>query len=162
MNIPINQSDKFSRIPEKKYVGSAWPKYPEAIDQIHIPTNEPTTNAFSKATFEGVEEIILPETVKELNVTYPTLIALSAILIIIGATLATAAMFAIYGPAIELGNMKFEANELREYMEWKTGQIKSDVADLGNKKLDYVKMIDKIAEKTVSDLKPREAKIVNQ
>lgn len=47
--------------------------------------------------FEPVEEIALPtETVKELNVTYPTIIALSALLIIIGATLATAAMFAIY------------------------------------------------------------------
>ena len=111
---------------------------------------------------EESEAINETETVKEINVSYSLLIALSSLLIIIGATIATAAMFAIYGPAIELGNMKFEANELREYMEWKTGQIKADVADLGNKKLDYVKMIDKIAEKTVSDLKPREAKIVNQ
>ena len=143
MEIQVNQRDKFSR----------------------IPLGEPTTFTsmwIKEWALEESEAINETETVKEINVSYSLLIALSSLLIIIGATIATAAMFAIYGPAIELGNMKFEANELREYMEWKTGQIKADVADLGNKKLDYVKMIDKIAEKTVSDLKPREAKIVNQ
>lgn len=143
MEIQVNHRDRFSR----------------------IPLGEPTTFTYTWIKEWALEEsdaLDEPETIKELNVTYPTIIALSSLLIIIGATLATAAMFAIYGPAIELGNMKFEANELREYMEWKTWQIKADVADLGNKKLDYVKMIDKIADRTVSDLKPREAKIVNQ
>lgn len=135
-------------------------------------THEPSPNAFSSKTFEEhsvqdtVNEKILEaqqsETVKELNVTYPIIFTMSAILIIIGATLATAAMFAIYGPAIELGNMKFEANELRERMEWQTWRVKSIVSDIEKNKTDYVGMIDKIAEKTVADLKPKEAKIVNQ
>ena len=140
MEIQVNQREKFSRIPivESTTFTSTWIREwaSDAIDET--------------------------ETVTELNVTYPTLIAISALLIIIGATLAITAMFAIYWPAIELGNMKFEANELREHMEWKTGQVKYIVDELGKDKTDYVKLIDKIAEKTVSDLKPREAKIVNQ
>jgi len=68
MNVPINQRDKWSPLPV---------------------IEEPVPHAEEPEAKE-------PETVKELNVTYPTLIALSAFLIIIGATLATAAMFAIY------------------------------------------------------------------
>lgn len=143
MEIQVNHRDNFSRIPigESTAFTSTWIK---------------------EVAFEESNSIDETETVKEINVSYSLLIALSALLIIIGATLATAAMFAIYGQAIELGNMKFEANELREHMEWKTWQVKSIVDELGKDKTDYVKLIDKIAEKTVSDLKPREAKIVNQ
>ena len=47
-------------------------------DERQEVTNEPQPNAFSAKTFEPVEEIILPETVKELNVTYTSLIALSS------------------------------------------------------------------------------------
>lgn len=51
--LPINQRDSWSPLPNGELK--------KRLSDLQKPQNEPTPNAFSKATFEEVEEIILPE-----------------------------------------------------------------------------------------------------
>lgn len=179
-NLPINQRDSWSLLPNgkppvvKAPAMASQEDYEEPSQERlksmhkelqgvskHNLTHEPTPNAFSKATFEEVEEIILPEDPKAILDGYYTLIIFVTSGIIIGAILATITMFAIYATAIERGNLMYETDDLIKLAKYNTDVIRVKVEhneQIANK---INENIDKLGSGIVTELKPKEAKIVN-
>lgn len=142
--VPVTQRDSWSLLPNGK------------------PKNEPTPNAFSKATFEEVEEIILPEDPKAILDGYYTLIVFVTSGMIIGAILATITIFAIYATAIERGNLVSDTDSLIGKMQYNTDEIHRKVNE-NNQLLNAVNVnIEKLGTGIVEQLKPKQAKIVEK
>jgi len=124
------------------------------------PKNEPQPNAFSAETFqEVIDTPIKPE---ELLNGYRTLILFVSIGIIIGTILTTITFFALYGTAIERANLIADTDAMIKKMEYNTNDIKHKVQDNENIIKTVNENIDKLGTGIVSELKPKEAKIVNK
>ena len=144
--VPITQRDSWSLLPNGK------------------PKNEPTPNAFSAESFPKEDNLPaheLPEDPKEILDGYYTLIIFVTSGMIIGAILATITMFAIYATAIERGNLMYETDDLIKLAKYNTDVIRVKVEhneQIANK---INENIDKLGSGIVTELKPKEAKIVN-
>ena len=132
--LPINHRDKFSP----------------------LPTHEPKPNAFSAETFN---EEIPPE---ELKNWYLTLIIFVTSWIIVGAIFATITMFALYWTAIERGNLMYETDDMIKQVQYNTDVITTKVQENANIMPKINENIEKLWSGIVEELKPKEAKIVNQ
>lgn len=141
-NLPINQRDSWSLLPNGK------------------PKNEPTPNAFSSNSFPK-EELELPEDPKATLEWYYTLIIFVTSGMILGAILATVTMFALYGSAIERGNLVSDTDDLIKQVQYNTEQIRDKVQQNADILPKINENIDKIGNGIVQELKPKEAKIIN-
>lgn len=91
---------------------------------------------------------------------YYTLIIFVTSWIIAGAILATITMFAIYGTAIERGNLVSDTDEMIGKMQYNTDEIHRKVNE-NNQLLNAVNVnIEKLGTGIVEQLKPKQAKIV--
>lgn len=159
-NLPINQRDSWSLLPNGK------------------PKNEPQPNVFSAETFpkkenenpiykyendkeETVDTPETPEDPKAILDGYYTLIIFVTSGIIIGAILATITMFAIYATAIERGNLVSDTDDLIRQVQYNTEQIRDKVQQNADILPKINENIDKLGSGIVQELKPKEAKIVN-
>ena len=146
-NLPINQRDSWSLLPNGK------------------PKNEPQPNAFSAETFPKEEDNLpaheLPEDSKAILDGYYTLIIFVTSGMIIGAILATITMLAIYWPAIERGNLVSDTDDLIKQVQYNTEQIRDKVQKNADILPKINENIDKLGNGIVQELKPKEAKIIN-
>ena len=145
--VPITQRDSWSLLPNGK------------------PKNEPTPNAFSAESFPKEDNLPaheLPEDPKEILDGYYTLIIFVTSGMIIGAILATITMLAIYWPAIERGNLVSDTDDLIKQVQYNTEQIRDKVQQNADILPKINENIDKLGNGIVQELKPKEAKIVNQ
>lgn len=118
-------------------------------------THEPTPNAFSATSFNETPQ-------EELKNGYLTLIIFVTSWIIVGAILATITMYAIYGTAIERGNLMYETDDLIKQVQYNTEQIRDKVQKNADIMPKINENIEKLWNGIVEELKPKEAKIVNQ
>lgn len=144
MKLPINQRDSCSLLPDGK------------------PKNEPQPNAFSAETFQEEEIIYTPIKPEELLNGYRTLVLFVFIGMIIGAYLTTITFFALYGTAIERANLIADTDAMIQKMQYNTNDIRHKVQDNENIIKTVNENIDKLGTGIVSELKPKEAKIVNK
>ncbi len=152
------------------------------------PKNEPQPNAFSAETFPqttkndyksdtvfinwqkwNVGELKFKETIdqpeetsQELLNGYRTLILFVFIGMIIGTILTTITFFALYGTAIERANLIADTDAMIKKMEYNTNEIRNKIQDNENIIKTVNENIDKLGTGIVSELKPKEAKIVNK
>jgi len=147
MKVPVTQRDSWSLLPNGK------------------PKNEPTTNAFSAESFPKEDNLPaheLPEDPKAILDGYYTLIIFVTSGMIIGAILATITIFAIYATAIERGNLVSDTDDLIGKMQYNTEQIRDKVQQNADILPKINENIEKLGNGIVQELKPKEAKIVNQ
>lgn len=170
--IPINQRDSWSPLPNEEFK--------KRLSDLQKPKNEPQPNAFSAKSYEWKEEVVSEDSTKKLYRDgvfigdietedpkailngYYTLIIFVTSGMIIGAILATITMFAIYATAIERGNLMYETDDLIKLAKYNTDIIRDKVEhneQIANK---INENIEKIGNGIVQELKPKEAKIVNQ
>lgn len=118
-------------------------------------THEPTPNAFSANSFNETPQ-------EELKNGYLTLIIFVTSWMIVGGILATITMFALYGTAIERGNLMYETDDMIKQVQYNTDVITTKVQENANIMLKINENIEKLWSEIVEELKPKEAKIVNQ
>jgi len=140
-NLPINQRDSWSLLPNGK------------------PKNEPQPNVFSAETFPKEEDNLpeheLPEDSKAILDGYYTLIIFVISGMILGAILATITMFALYGSAIERGNLVSDTDDLIKQVQYNTEQIRDKVQKNADILPKINENIDKLGNGIVQELKPK-------
>ena len=81
---------------------------------------------------------------------------------IVGAIFATITMYALYWTAIERGNLMYETDDLIKQVQYNTDVIKTKVQQNADIMPKINENIEKLWNGIVEELKPKEAKIVNQ
>jgi len=153
--VPITQRDSWSLLPNGK------------------PKNEPTPNAFSKDTFTQMcEEVEVehmaekprpePETIKELNLSYYTIIAISSGLLLIGIILGYFTTLAIYKDDIAIGNKAQNVEDKRAEIEWNNNQAKEYIKKTSELMPAYDTAIEEYGKSIIERMKPKTSKIINQ
>lgn len=93
---------------------------------------------------------------------YRTLILFVFIGMIIGTILTTITFFALYGTAIERANLIADTDAMIQKMEYNTSEIRNKIQDNENIIKTVNENIDKLGTGIVSELKPKEAQVVNK
>ena len=166
--LPINQRDSWSLLPNGKPQVKA-PAIASANDYEDMgshfpngkPKNEPTPNVFSADTFPKEGVIDAPEDSKAILDGYYTLIVFVTSGMILGSVLTIVTFFALYGAAIERGNLVSDTDDLIKQVQYNTEQIRDKVQKNADILPKINENIERLGSGIVNELKPKEAKIVN-
>lgn len=117
------------------------------------------TKAFKPELLEQANET---ETSEDLRSWYQTLIVFVWVGAVIGASLATMAMFSIYWDAIERAKLMYDTDDMIKQVQYNTDQIRWKIQQNAEILPKINENIEKLGTGIVQDLKPKEAKIINQ
>lgn len=165
-NLPINQRDSWSLLPNIKAPAMASKQDYEDMGshfQNEKPKNEPQPNAFSANSFPKEEEVIhKEETIKEFNLSYYTVIAISSGLLLIGIILGCMTTLAIYKEDIAMGKQAQDIKDKREEIEWYNKQAQESIKKVNELLPAYDTSIETYGKSIIEKMKPKTQKIVNQ